>query len=104
MKNTHEPASPLALNINLTAIPPLLDVEGINTYLAPISRSTLYSLASEGLIESASIGLGRGRRCFTTASVAAWLQQRAATTKRPNIAPRKAADAKSAGASQAKSN
>ena len=77
------------LNFDLTAIPPLLDVPGVRRYLAPISRSTLYSLTASKEIESASVGMGRGRRMFVAASVAAWLQRRAAVTLIPRIAPRK---------------
>lgn len=53
-----------------------------------IGRSTLYQLATLGEIESASLGLGRGRRVFVTASIVGWLQKRLAQTKRPNIAIR----------------
>ena len=88
-ENSHESAK-TKLNFDLTAIPPLLDVAGVRRYLAPISRSTLYSLTAAGEIESASVGMNRGRRFFVTASLAAWLQRRAAASKRPNIAPRRA--------------
>lgn len=77
-----------ALRIDLTKIPPLLDCDGVRKNLAPISRTTLYELATLGEIQSASLGLGRGRRVFVTASIVAWLERRMAQTKQPNLAPR----------------
>jgi hypothetical protein len=76
------------LCIDLSKVPPLLNCEGVNKYLAPIGRTTLYQLATLGEIESASLGMGRGRRVFVTASIVGWLERRLAQTKRPNIAIR----------------
>jgi hypothetical protein len=87
--NTSEPADVSKLDIDLSKIPPLLSVEGVGQYLAPLSRSLLYEAASRGEIQSASVGIGRGRRLFLTSSIAEWLQRRAAKTHRPNIAPRR---------------
>lgn len=87
--NTSELADVSNLNIDLSKIPALLDCEGVRTYLAPIGHSLLYELAAAGEIESASLGLGRGRRVFVTASIADWLRKRAAQSKRPNVAPRR---------------
>jgi hypothetical protein len=92
--NTCEPAGVAKLNIDLSKIPPLLDVAGVNTHIAPLSRSLLYELASRGEIETASLGLGRGKRTFVASSVVSWLQKRAAQTKRPNLAPRRLRQAK----------
>ena len=81
--------------IDLSKVPPLLDCDGVRKYLGPIGRSTLYQLATLGEIESASLGLGRGRRVFVTASIVGWLQKRLAQTKRPNIAIRAYRDKRS---------
>jgi hypothetical protein len=86
--NTSEFADVSKLNVNLSKIPPLLDVAGVNTHVAPLSRSLLYELASRGDIETASVGLGRGKRMFLTSSLVSWLQKCVAQTKRPNLAPR----------------
>ena len=88
--STHIAVNIPALSIDLSAIPALLDVEGINAHLAPISKTLLYELASSGDIETASIGLRRGRRVFVTLSVVQWLQKRMAATKRPRMADRRA--------------
>lgn len=87
MDNSEQAGVP-PLQIDLTKIPPLLDADGVRRKLAPISRTTLYELATLGEIETASLGLGRGRRVFVTASVVAWLQRRMEATKRPKLAPR----------------
>ncbi len=87
--HTHGLVDVPKLDIDVTRIPPLIDVVGVSTYLAPLSRSLLYELASRGEIQSASIGLKRGRRFFVTTSLVSWLQKRASGTQRPNIAPRK---------------
>jgi|SRR5882724_1352934 len=87
--NTCVPADVAKLNIDLSKIPPLLDVEGVRLYLAPVSRSLLYEAAARGEIQSASVGIGRGRRFFLASSIAEWLERRAAKTVRPNIAPRR---------------
>ena len=88
--NTSATASVPALNLETpTGIPPLLDADGVRKHLAPISRSTLYSLATAQEIVTVSVGVGRGRRCFLTASIIAWLQRRADATVRPKIAARK---------------
>lgn len=83
-----EPAIVRPLGIDLAQIPALLDAEGIRKIFGPISRTMLYELATRGEIETASIGLGRGRRVFVAASIVSWLERRMAQTKRPNIAPR----------------
>ena len=75
----------LAELVNLAGIPPLLDVGGVNKYLAPVGRTLLYSLATSGEIQTASIGLKRGRRVFVTRSVVDWLQRRMEATERPNM-------------------
>lgn len=90
-QNNDSPAQ-TPLEIDLTKIPPLLDADGVRKKLAPISRTTLYELATLGEIETASLGLGRGRRVFVTASVVAWLQRRMEATKRPKLAPRQNAE------------
>ena len=77
------------LNVNLSGLPALIDLNGINKHLCPMSRSMSYELATSGEIETASLGLGRGRRVFVTESVVRWLQKRLAGTQRPNIAPRR---------------
>jgi len=87
--NTSELAGVAKLNIDLSKIPPLLDVAGVNAHIAPLSRSLLYELASCGEIETASLGLGRGKRTFLTSSIVSWLQKRVGQTKRPNLAPRR---------------
>ncbi len=74
------------LRINLSEVPALLDHEGVNKYLAPLGRTLLYELASRGEIESASLGLKRGKRVFVTTSVVRWLERRMATTRRPQMA------------------
>ena len=84
-----EPARATALNINLHNIPPLLDAQGVKAKLAPLGRTLLYELASRGEIETASLGLGRGKRVFVAASIVRWLQKRAAVTKPLNLAPRR---------------
>ena len=71
------------LGIDASKLPALIDIHGINQHLAPLARSTLYALAGAGEIESASVGLRRGRRLFVTASIIAWLERRAAQTRRP---------------------
>lgn len=78
-----------ALNINLSEIPALLDADGVRKHLAPIGRTLLYELASRGEIETASIGMKRGKRVFVTASVIQWLQKRMAITQRPNMSIRR---------------
>lgn len=89
--NSSSLANVPAFAINLREIPPFLDAEGVRKYLAPLGRTLLYELASQGEIETASLGLKRGKRVFLTASVAAWLQRRIATTRRPQLAHRNAA-------------
>ena len=77
------------LNVNLSGIPALIDLDGINKHLFPLSRAMAYQLASAGQIESASLGIGRGRRVFVTSSVVDWMKRRMAQSRRPNCAPRK---------------
>jgi hypothetical protein len=74
------------LTVDLSAIPPLLDADGVRTHLAPIGRTLLYELAARGEIETASLGLRRGKRVYVTASIVAWLQRRMAATRRPQMA------------------
>lgn len=76
------------LTVNLSEIPALLDSNGVRKHLAPLGRTLLYELATRGEIQTASIGMKRGKRVFVTASVVQWLQRRMAGTVRPNIAPR----------------
>jgi len=78
-----------SLKIDVGSLPALIDLDGINRGICPMSRSLLYTLASAGEIESASLGMGRGKRVFITATVISWLQRRIAQSKRPNIAPRR---------------
>lgn len=87
-KTPQEPA-PVPLSINLSELPALLDAEGVRKHLAPVGRTLLYSLATRGEIQTASLGLGRGKRVFTTASIVEWLAKRMAQTKRPNMALRR---------------
>src|ERR1700676_248018 len=92
--NTSELVNVPELTIDISKLPPLLDCDGVHKHLAPIGRSLLYELATKGDITSASLGIGRGRRVFVTASIVQWLQKRAAQTKRPNIAPRRSQKAR----------
>ncbi len=57
---------------------------------APLGRTLLYELASRGEIQSASLGLKRGKRVFVTASIVAWLRRRTAATRRPKVVGRHA--------------
>ncbi len=75
-----------SLAVNLSEVPALLDYKGVNRYLAPLGRTLLYELASSGEIETASIGMKRGKRVFVTASVVRWLERRMAATQRPQMA------------------
>ncbi len=86
---SQEPVNVPPLGINLSEIPALLDANGIRKHLAPLGRTLLYELATRGDIETASLGLGRGKRVFVTTSVVKWLERRAAESKRPNLANRK---------------
>ena len=86
--NTPEPAIVRALKIDLTGIPALLDAEGIRKHIAPVSRTLLYELSARGEIETASLGIGRGKRVFVTASVVDWIIRKHATTLRPNMGQR----------------
>lgn len=79
-----------------SAFPPFLDAEGIRKHIVPIGRTLLYELDSQGEIQSASLGIGRGRRVYLVGSVLGWLERRMECTKRPKMAPRKGA-AKGAG-------
>ena len=79
------------LQVNLAELPALLDAEGVRKHLAPVGRTLLYNLAASGEIQTASLGLGRGKRVFVTESVVLWLQRRMASTKRPRIATRQSA-------------
>jgi len=91
--NPYASANTPTLEVDLAALPALIDHGGINKHLAPLARSTLYELATKGEIQSASIGLKRGKRVFVTASIVAWLERRMAITKRPNVAPRQSSAA-----------
>ena len=77
------------LSINLSEMPALLDAEGVSKHLAPIGRTLLYTLATRGEIQTASLGMKRGKRCYVTASVVRWLEKRMAATQRPQIGERK---------------
>lgn len=81
------------LPVNLSEIPALLDANGVRKHLAPLGRTLLYELATRGEIQTASIGMKRGKRVFVTASVVQWLQKRMAATQRPRMADRRAANA-----------
>jgi hypothetical protein len=87
--NQHDAANVPLLKINLSEIPALLDVDGVQKHLAPIGRTLLYELATSGEIETASIGLKRGKRVFVTQSVVQWIQRRMAATLRPRLKIRK---------------
>jgi len=89
MESIHDHSIVPELNVNLASLPALIDLNGINKNLCPMSRSMSYELATSGEIETASLGLGRGRRVFVTESVVRWLQKRLAGTLRPKIAPRR---------------
>lgn len=89
--NSQTPANVPVLTVNLSEIPALLDAGGVNKYLAPLGRTLLYELATRGEIQTASIGMKRGKRVFVTASVVQWLQRRMAATQRPQMADRRAA-------------
>ena len=78
------------LSTQAAEVPLLLDADGVRKYLAPIGRSLLYQLASRGEIETASLGMKRGKRVFVTATVVQWLERRLAGTIRPNVADRHA--------------
>jgi hypothetical protein len=88
--STPSAANAPSRSINLAVIPALLDANGVKRYLVNVGKTTLYELATSGEIESVSIGFGRGKRCFVTASIVAWLDRRAAATKRPQMADRRA--------------
>lgn len=97
MPNAHRPPQPStsapALPVNLSDLPALIDAEGVRKHLAPVGRTLLYNLASSGEIQTASLGLGRGKRVFVTASVVQWLQRRMEQTKRPRMAIHRAVGA-----------
>ena len=61
-------------------LPLLLDVEGVNKFIGPISRTTLLVLATKKKIETVSMGMKRGKRLFVTESILRWLESRKATT------------------------
>lgn len=86
----YDPSSTPVLAINLSEMPALLDVEGVKKYIAPIGKTLLYDLSSRGEIETASLGLKRGKRVFVASSIVKWIQRRMATTKRPQMTPRNA--------------
>ena len=89
--STVSPASSAKPPVNpeiLAAIPALLTTKGVNQYLLPIGPTALYEAATAKEIESVSVGMGRGRRLWVTASIVAWINRRAATTKRPALAGR----------------
>lgn len=77
------------LDVDSAKLPALIDLDGINKHLAPVSRSLLYALAAAGEIQTASVGLKRGSRVWVTASVISWLNRRLATTKKPNLTSRR---------------
>ena len=79
------------LKVNLSEIPALLDADGVRRYLVPVGRTLLYELATSGEIQTASIGIKRGKRVFVTASVVQWLEKRMAATQRPQMAGRRTA-------------
>ena len=81
----------LTMQAQAAEVPLLLDADGVRKYLAPIGRSLLYELASRGEIETASLGVKRGKRVFVTATVVQWLERRLAGTIKPNVAERHAA-------------
>lgn len=83
-EKTHSNAADLRIDAN--KLPPLMSAEQIRERLAPIGRTLLYELATRGEIQSASLGIGRGKRVFVTATVVAWLERRVATSLRPNVA------------------
>jgi hypothetical protein len=83
----------LSTQAQAAEVPLLLDADGVRKYLAPIGRSLLYQLASRGEIETASLGVKRGKRVFVTATVVQWLERRLAGTVRPKVADRHAAAA-----------
>lgn len=87
MRNTPQlPVDTHSLAINLSEIPVLLDANGVRKYLAPLGRTLLYELATRGEIQTASVGMRRGKRVFVTASIVKWLEKRMAATKRPQLA------------------
>ena len=85
----HATANVPVLTVNLSEIPALLDADGVRKHLAPVGRTLLYELATRGEIQTASIGLKRGKRVFVTASVVQWLQKRMSATHRPQVADRR---------------
>ena len=85
----HATANVPVLTVNLSEIPALLDADGVRKHLAPVGRTLLYELATRGEIQTASIGLKRGKRVFVTASVVQWLQKRMSATQRPQVADRR---------------
>ena len=92
--NSTSNAPAQGLSINLAAIPALLTTQGVNQHLAPCSATSLYEAATAGEIQSVSLGMGRGRRLWVAASVVDWINRRAATTKRPALAGRRAKEGK----------
>ena len=91
MRNTPQSSiEPQHLTINLTEIPALLDAHGVRKHLAPLGRTLLYELASQGEIQTASVGMKRGKRVFVTSSIVQWIEKRMAMTKRPKMGSSKA--------------
>lgn len=83
------PANAPVLTVDLSNVPALLDANGVRKYLAPMGRTLLYELATRGEIQTASVGMKRGRRTYVTASVVQWLERRIAATRRPQVADRR---------------
>ena len=84
------------LSASLTNVPPLLNAAGIALHIAPLGKTLLYELATAGEIQSASLGIGRGKRVFVTSSVIAWIERRMSETKIPRLATRRRGQASEA--------
>src|SRR5215213_403122 len=66
----------------IAALPPVLDLRALQANFA-ICRTTAYSLASSGEIQSLTLGAPgkRGKRVFLTQSVLDFIERRTATAK-----------------------
>ncbi len=75
----------------IAALPPVLDLRALEANFG-IGRTTAYQLASNGDIQSLTLGAPgkRGRRCFLTQSVLEYIQRRVAEAKPLNCTAQRA--------------
>jgi hypothetical protein len=78
------------MGLELSTIPPLLTAEQVGERILALGRTSLYSAASAGEIETASVGAPghRGRRFFLTTSVISYVLRRMGSTVTPKVTPR----------------